>query len=53
MNMSTVTGIGRLASMDPAEGVKLYGTSHLGQHEDNYWVLSEEVHNYSALEISL
>ena len=37
---------------DPAEGVKLYGTSHLGQHEDNYWVLSEEVHNYSALEIS-
>jgi len=26
---------------DPA-GVRLYGTNHLGQHEDNYWVLSEQ-----------
>ena len=38
---------------DPAEGVKLYGASHLGKHEDNYWILSEEVHKYSALELSL
>lgn len=34
---------------DPAEGVKLYGANHLGQHEDNYWVLSEEVHNIMLL----
>ena len=32
-----------------AEGVQLYGTNHLGQHEDNYWVLSEEVHKYTAI----
>lgn len=29
---------------DPAEGIKLYGTTHFGYHPDNYWVLSEEVH---------
>ena len=28
---------------DPAEGIKLYGTTHFGCHPDNYWVLSEEV----------
>ena len=38
---------------DPAEGVRLYGTNHLGQHEDNYWVLSEEVYKYCTIELSM
>lgn len=31
------------ALYDPQEGVKVYGTSHLGLHSDNYWILGEEV----------
>lgn len=31
---------------DPQEGVKVYGTSHLGLHSDNYWILGDEVTTY-------
>ena len=31
------------ALYDPQEGVKVYGTSHLGLHSDNYCILGDEV----------
>lgn len=34
------------ALYDPQEGVKVYGTSHLGLHSDNYWILGDEVTTY-------